>query len=358
MPGINPQRRRTRIVCISDTHNQTPQLPKGDVLVHAGDLTNQGSFSELKKTVAWLEKADFEIKIVVGGNHDITLDTEFYGANWTYFHNQRKQDEEDCRALLQDSPSITYLRHEPVHIKLTASTGPQTHFKVFGSPYSPAHGLWAFGYTDAQAAQLWDQVPVDTDVLVTHTPPKGHCDRTVTKSGRAGCEHLLRRLWRVRPPLHVCGHLHEGRGAEIITWNDGSDSPRPESHVLCWKDPGAGEGNKKQSILSLTPRDGRSGSQHGSPLSAVAASTSKWHERPARASTTAGNDVAAPAADDPDPETAEETGPVHGEDSARGRSRTTTCVVNAAIMKNSFGGPKQLNKPIVVDIDFPVLSDG
>ena len=62
-----PLRRKTRIVCISDTHNQTPKLPPGDVLIHAGDLTNQGSYSELKKTVRWLEKADFEAKIVIAG---------------------------------------------------------------------------------------------------------------------------------------------------------------------------------------------------------------------------------------------------------------------------------------------------
>ena len=49
-------RRKTRIVCISDTHNQTPKLPAGDVLIHAGDLTNQGSYSELKRTMQWLEK--------------------------------------------------------------------------------------------------------------------------------------------------------------------------------------------------------------------------------------------------------------------------------------------------------------
>jgi predicted phosphodiesterase len=54
-------------VCISDTHNQTPKLPKGDILIHAGDLTNQGSYSELQKSVAWLERQDFEAKIVVAG---------------------------------------------------------------------------------------------------------------------------------------------------------------------------------------------------------------------------------------------------------------------------------------------------
>jgi predicted phosphodiesterase len=63
--------RKTRFVCISDTHNGSPngsfKLPKGDVLIHAGDLTNQGSYSELKKTIRWIEEADFETKIVVAG---------------------------------------------------------------------------------------------------------------------------------------------------------------------------------------------------------------------------------------------------------------------------------------------------
>lgn len=41
------RQKRVRFVCISDTHNQTLRLPKGDVLIHAGDLTNQGTFSEV-----------------------------------------------------------------------------------------------------------------------------------------------------------------------------------------------------------------------------------------------------------------------------------------------------------------------
>lgn len=63
--------RKTRFVCVSDTHNASPygafKLPKGDVLIHAGDMTNQGSISELRKTVKWLEEADFEAKIVIAG---------------------------------------------------------------------------------------------------------------------------------------------------------------------------------------------------------------------------------------------------------------------------------------------------
>jgi len=71
MTDTQPSTRKTRFVCISDTHNASPggafKLPKGDVLIHAGDLTNQGSISELKKTIKWLEEADFEAKIVVAG---------------------------------------------------------------------------------------------------------------------------------------------------------------------------------------------------------------------------------------------------------------------------------------------------
>ena len=66
---------KLRIVCVSDTHGHAPgegyTLPKGDVLIHAGDLTNQGSYSELEKAAGWLEKAakDFKAVIVVAGQH-------------------------------------------------------------------------------------------------------------------------------------------------------------------------------------------------------------------------------------------------------------------------------------------------
>ena len=59
--------KKTRFVCISDTHNTTFKLPAGDVLVHAGDLTKQGTLAELRKTIDWIEKANFEVKLVIAG---------------------------------------------------------------------------------------------------------------------------------------------------------------------------------------------------------------------------------------------------------------------------------------------------
>ncbi|KAF5542566.1 rhamnogalacturonate lyase C [Fusarium napiforme] len=69
-PPANP----ISIVCISDTHNSQPRLPFGDVLIHAGDLTQSGSLGELKATIAWLNSQPHTHKIIVVGNHDILLD--------------------------------------------------------------------------------------------------------------------------------------------------------------------------------------------------------------------------------------------------------------------------------------------
>jgi predicted phosphodiesterase len=64
---MNPNLRKVRIVCISDTHNNTFNLPKGDILIHAGDLTKQGTLAELRKTIDWIDNAPFEAKIVIAG---------------------------------------------------------------------------------------------------------------------------------------------------------------------------------------------------------------------------------------------------------------------------------------------------
>jgi 3',5'-cyclic AMP phosphodiesterase CpdA len=285
--------RKTRIVCISDTHNQTPKLPPGDILIHAGDLTNQGSYNELKRTVEWLEKADFEAKIIVAGktaymvyralrpldfiqffaasqylnsiqgspttgNHDITFDASFYHSQGiTKFKWPESQNPEACRQLLLESPSITYLENSSATLYLTSPTGPQTCLKVFGSPSSPGQRGWAFQYwDDEEAARLWSQIPEDADIVITHTPARGHCDRA-TKDERTGCTQLAERLAVVRPKMHVCGHIHEARDVERVRWSPPStnDDHSLVESVEHWTDPGAG--NKKISLLNLSSRSGR-----------------------------------------------------------------------------------------------------
>lgn len=67
-----------RCVCISDTHtkHKSLQLPPGDVLIHAGDFTFGGSPSEIQDFNSWLGGLNFEHKVVIAGNHEISFDLE------------------------------------------------------------------------------------------------------------------------------------------------------------------------------------------------------------------------------------------------------------------------------------------
>lgn len=375
------RQRRVRFVCISDTHNQTLRLPKGDVLIHAGDLTNQGSFSELSKTVHWLEKTDFEAKIIVAGNHDVTLDEDFYAEYGSYFHNQSPQAVSDCINLLTSSPSITYLNHESATIELAKHPNLRTSFTVFGSPYSPRVGMWAFNYdkqddhhpdeTDSgssekypklkayTAGDLWSKIPLDTDIVITHTPPYNHCDESISKRRAFGCEDLRRALWRVRPKLAVCGHVHEGRGVDRVRWDvlGSSGAPYGELGVDRWEDPGAGPGNSKMSLVDLTSRGGKKPLDHdGSPL-----------RRGWPADQRAQNKICQHFADDKTALQGFGTRGVGGNPDVSVRcdvralccrmGRRETCVVNCAIAATNWPhtGGKKFNKPIVVDLDLPIF---
>lgn len=65
------------IVCVSDTHNTRPVLPPGDLLIHAGDLTENGSFDEVQAGIRWLSSQPHRYKVFVPGNHDVLLDEAF-----------------------------------------------------------------------------------------------------------------------------------------------------------------------------------------------------------------------------------------------------------------------------------------
>ncbi|EEH39646.1 ser/Thr protein phosphatase family protein [Paracoccidioides lutzii Pb01] len=316
---------RIRIVCVSDTHGYGPQdgafkLPKGDVLIHAGDLSNQGTLSELRKAKEWIESADFEVKIVIAGNHDITLDSNFYGLHWQSFHNHKPESSNECKDLFLKS-SIIYLDHESAVIRLSRPDGPRSKFKIFGSPYTPYCGKWAFGYTSEEAPGIWTQIPQDTDIVLTHTPPRSHCDQN--KRGSLGCEYLRQALWRVRPRLAVCGHVHEGRGFDRVRWNTA-----PQSEAFQELSSARGElpplGSKKQNLIDLTGRIQHRLQNDGS-LTPLLPTYTAYHA------------------------------PLPAESNASTPGRNETCIVNAAIMATNWPhrGGKRFNNPLVVDLDLP-----
>jgi len=76
-----PEEDHVRVVCIADTHetHEYITVPNGDLLIVAGDIlfcdecSLSNSLDRLRSFNAWLGKLPHKEKIVIGGNHDFTL---------------------------------------------------------------------------------------------------------------------------------------------------------------------------------------------------------------------------------------------------------------------------------------------
>ena len=84
--------------------------------------------------------------------------------------------------------------------------------KFWGSPWQPEFFDWAFNASRGEEIrQYWDKIPTGIDVLITHGPPFKLGDQTDIGE-HVGCLDLLDAIERVKPKLHVFGHIHEGYG--------------------------------------------------------------------------------------------------------------------------------------------------
>ena len=64
-PPPHPGPGWTRFVCISDTHSKKFSIPRGDILLHAGDLSSWGYYEQLRTTVEWLKTLPHELKMCI-----------------------------------------------------------------------------------------------------------------------------------------------------------------------------------------------------------------------------------------------------------------------------------------------------
>jgi Icc-related predicted phosphoesterase len=188
--------KRIKVVCTSDTHNTQPHIPDGDVLLHAGDLTNHGTAAEVQAQLDWLASLPHTHKVVIAGNHDKVLDPDFV--------EHRRGLGERFSLNWHD---ITYLRCSSVTLDVARV---DRSLKVYGDPETPEYGRWAFQHP--RNKDTWtNTIPPHVDVLLTHGPPMGHLDWD-----RAGCPFLLKEIRRARPRLVLFGHIHEARGHEVM----------------------------------------------------------------------------------------------------------------------------------------------
>lgn len=201
-----------KIIAISDTHNRHKHLtskgigeilPEGDLLIHAGDLTGQGHKSEVESILKWFEQIapHYTYGIVfIAGNHDRSFDPKFNLESAT-------EKPDWLKGFLSNlSPNIQYLENTSTTVN---------GFNIWGSPITPwFHGdRWGFNkHRGPEIKEVWDTIPDNTDIVVTHGPVYGKLDFTSYDKLYVGCHELEKRLYEIKPKIHISGHIHEGYG--------------------------------------------------------------------------------------------------------------------------------------------------
>lgn len=174
-----------KIVCWSDRHRRTPELPDGDFLIFAGDACDYGTLNELEATRDFLLRFNYDKIIWIAGNHDLCLERE----------------PEKAKEVLKNE-HIIYLENDLIEYK---------GLKIYGSPVTPVFIDWAFMMKHEARLQHWRQIHhLDIDILVTHSPSYGILDESY--GSNLGCKYLREAVEKVMPKLHVFGHIHEATG--------------------------------------------------------------------------------------------------------------------------------------------------
>lgn len=140
LPAVSTSR-PISVICISDTHCKHPEVPDGDVLLHAGDLTDKGTFAEIQAQLDWTNTLPHRYKVCIAGNHDLLLDPDYVKRRPDRIY----EGEGTARADLNWG-SILYLNNSATELRFSDGSGRDCVLKVYGSPWTEQFGTWAFQY--------------------------------------------------------------------------------------------------------------------------------------------------------------------------------------------------------------------
>lgn len=175
------------IDCTSDLHGYFPKLEGGDFLIVAGDLTARDTHEQYNAFCDWLDAAPYRCKVVIAGNHDNKIDKNMI------------EDKRNCHYLCDCAMEFYGLT-------------------IWGSPWTKTffgmnpHCMAFTKNSSEELSKIWELIPEHIDILITHSPPQGIFDANVYGE-HCGCSELSSAVSdRIRPKLHVFGHIHEGGG--------------------------------------------------------------------------------------------------------------------------------------------------
>jgi len=186
-------RKTMKIHHISDIHCNHDKLviPDNlDFLIVTGDVSNVRmpgrNEIEVRRFLTWFHNQKATHKVFVPGNHDSSIESGYV----------TRHDFENL--------GMHFLDKEGKDIG---------GLKFWAAPDCPRFGDWSYMRPrEEMYDKVWQHMPEDIDILMTHSPPSGQLDLTDDWSGgslvHVGCEGLMRAVMDRRPKLHCFGHIH------------------------------------------------------------------------------------------------------------------------------------------------------
>lgn len=180
------------IDCIADLHGFEPELPGGDLLIIAGDMTASDQIPQWVRQFRWFQAQPYKYKVIVAGNHDGFLEQGF------------PEKDEDFIYLCDSGTEIEGI-------------------KIWGTPWTP----WfpgvnphckAFMDSESYLDKRFELIPEGLDILISHGPAYKILDKN-RKEAYCGSSSLRCALARAKPKYHAFGHIHECGGQRFVYKN-------------------------------------------------------------------------------------------------------------------------------------------
>ena len=178
-----------RIVATSDLHGSLPEIPQCDLLIMAGDICPMDNHDPNVQALwlvaefrPWLLDQPASNAVFIGGNHDFICEMDGFEVE-------------------PDKFGATYLCDSGTEID---------GVKIWGTPWVPSLPDWAFHAPEWKVREKYEEIPEDTDILISHGPIAGVLDDV--NGQNVGSSILASRIQQVVPAIFICGHIHECGG--------------------------------------------------------------------------------------------------------------------------------------------------
>ena len=212
-----------KICAIADIHGSLIDIPECDILCICGDILPLHIQRKEFTSIAWLSgpfqkwclEAPCNHVIMIWGNHDFIGEKLYNKPKYM----QEGWEQEELLFQNDDKHKIHILQDESVVIN---------NIKFYGTPWCPALTSWAFYGNSDELKNKFENIPYDTNVLLTHCPPKFGQQGIVLQPNNwnylsnFGCEELQEAIEKKfalkSTTTHIfSGHIHSGNHNEEVS---------------------------------------------------------------------------------------------------------------------------------------------